>query len=195
MLLIVLAVFIILILIGIVLGLSHKYFKLIREVYELDKIETWRTLAFVDDLTHVFNRNAYNKHISEIKKIRKPKNCWIILFDIDDFKMINDTKGHLEGDNILQSVASNLANVFPSPKYNLYRIGGDEFAVIAKGVKRSDLTETLLKFRDTVQRKAGVRMSMGYSSIDRDTEASFRAADEMLYAVKTTRKVKPKTDL
>lgn len=194
MLFIVLTIFIILLLVGIVLRLLYKNYNLVSEIHKFDEMDTWRTLAFIDDLTHVFNRNAYNKHISEIKKTKKLKNYWIILFDIDDFKTINDTEGHLAGDNVLKSVASNLATVFPSPKYNLYRIGGDEFAVIAKGVKRSELTDILFEFRSVFQRRTGIRISMGYSKIEKDTDASFKAADEMLYAVKTSRKSNLKAD-
>ncbi len=92
----------------------------------------------------------------------------------------------------MRSATCNLTTIFSPPKYDVYRIGGDEFAIIANGVRRSELTDALFQYRDTFQGKTGIRISMEYSSIDKDVDASFKNADEMLYSVKASRKSKSK---
>ena len=113
----------------------------------------------------------------------------IIFFDIDDFKRINDEQGHLEGDRVLRFVAKTLLAVFPPVRYRVFRIGGDEFAVISEKTKESELIEALIKLRDIFEAKSDICVSKGYSIIlDGDLKNAFKIADEMLYADKASRK-------
>ena len=105
-----------------------------------------------------------------------------------DIKTINDTKGHIAGDSVLQSVAKTLSSIFSSKEYNVYRIGGDEFAVIAKNITREQLTDSLFKFREVFGHGSKIKVSMGYSLIQKSVRLSFANADEMLYAVKTLKR-------
>lgn len=86
----------------------------------------------IDTLTNVYNRRGLEKYIKEIAgqaaKERFRFNC--IAFDIDYFKKINDTYGHLEGDHALQQVAAVLKNCIPPEIGYVARYGGEEFAVI-----------------------------------------------------------------
>lgn len=79
----------------------------------------------IDGLTLLLNQKSFNNYIENIHK----KSC-IIIFDINDFKLINDTYGHKVGDEILCVVSSILKEVYRNYG-KCYRIGGDEFAVIA----------------------------------------------------------------
>ncbi len=77
------------------------------------KRRKWYELAFKDDLTDLLNRNAYMRDIEQFKK-QKCEIAWIVLFDIDNFKTINDTKGHLLCDKTLIAAAERLRSVFAS---------------------------------------------------------------------------------
>ncbi len=148
----------------------------------------WHTLVFTDDLTGIYNRTVYSKHISEIEKLNTTEDFGIMIFDIDNFKEINDTRGHLAGDAVLKLVAKALTSVFYSPQYSVYRIGGDEFAVIAKNTTEIQLIESMLYLRNVLEKDSDIRLSKGYSIIQGSFNAAFKNADEMLYADKASRK-------
>lgn len=78
----------------------------------------------LDALTELLNRRAYEVHISSLKR-----KAYIILFDVNNFKSINDTFGHNYGDMCLKSVASAIRKVYRKSGL-CYRVGGDEFCVI-----------------------------------------------------------------
>ncbi|MBR5152486.1 MAG: GGDEF domain-containing protein [Clostridia bacterium] len=186
--LLILAVFIIILLTVSLLTVTYKNHTYIKELHKFDDAENWYILAFNDELTGIYNRNAYNRDVLEIENSTTKENCWIIIFDIDNFKNINDTKGHLEGDRVLRLIAKKLLSVFSSKEYTVYRIGGDEFSVIAKNISRKQLTDSLFKFREVFKAGGEVKVSMGYSVIENNVKSSFADADEMLYAVKTFKK-------
>ena len=150
-------------------------------------------LAFKDDLTDLFNRNAYIRDLQKLKN-KKPKSLWFSIFDIDDFKKINDTKGHLFGDEVLISAANRLTEIFCEKNHNVYRIGGDEFLVISKGITEDELVSLLLKLRQVEQEKGDFRFSKGYSFVENSGpqyfDFAFDNADKMLYADKKSKKQK-----
>ena len=152
------------------------------------KLKKWRRMAITDSLTGVYNRNAYIYDIANID-IKKGK-YGIILFDIDGFKKINDEKGHLFGDNLLKEVAGTLSLVFSSKEYKIYRIGGDEFAVITKNRTEQQNIIKMIEVKEYLNQKGDIRLSSGYSMIKGNVKKAFKYADEMLYADKESRKKK-----
>lgn len=96
--------------------------------------------AYIDFDTHARNRNAYEQDLILLKdrikneKIKLPMAY--VLCDINGLKTVNDTFGHLEGDKLIMAAAEVLMNELKSAT-NIYRIGGDEFAVIYEGVDAS----------------------------------------------------------
>lgn len=163
--------------------------KLISKIRIITKeADMWHRLAVTDDLTGIYNRNAYNSYINKIKDI-KNKQKWVILFDVDDFKMINDIKGHLAGDSVLKNVAKILAEVFSDRQYAVFRIGGDEFSVLADGVSERRVIERLLALNKALEEYGDIRLSKGYSIIKDSREEAFKYADEMLYADKRSKKL------
>ena len=80
--------------------------------------------ATIDNLTKVCNRRYTEKQIAHLNK-----GYFLTLIDVDNFKQINDTYGHLMGDDVLKRIASVLKEVFPSPNI-VGRWGGEEFIVI-----------------------------------------------------------------
>ena len=182
------AIIVILFLLAETARLLYKNHKLIIMIHNNDEENIWHTLALTDDLTGIYNRTAYNRHISEIEKSFITENMGIILFDIDNFKKINDTSGHLAGDMALKYVANTLTSVFSSPNYDVYRIGGDEFAVLARKTSEKQIIELLIKLRKTMAKDSDIRLSNGYSVIHGNINAAFKNADEMLYADKASKK-------
>lgn len=89
----------------------------------------------VDALTLLLNRKSYEHRLK-----RLDYKTAIILFDVNDFKSINDTYGHQHGDKILQVVASTIVEIYGKYGY-CYRIGGDEFCVILKKSVFEDLSD------------------------------------------------------
>ena len=182
------ALFIILLLLGIVLELLYKNRSLNEQIQSIEDINLWHRLAFTDNLTGIYNRTAYSKHISEIEKLNTTDGFGIMLFDIDNFKAINDTRGHLAGDTVLQYVAGILLKVFSSPKYSVYRIGGDEFAVIAKNTTEKQIVAGLINLKNVLEKDSDIRLSKGYSIIQGSVKDAFADADKMLYADKAAKK-------
>lgn len=95
-----------------------------------------------DPLSHVFNRRAFdeawdyllfNYHLN-------PKNVAFILFDCDFFKAINDTYGHEVGDDVIRISASTFKRALPL-EFNIYRIGGDEFASLIEGKTQQEVIQ------------------------------------------------------
>jgi diguanylate cyclase (GGDEF)-like protein len=149
-------------------------------------------LAFKDDLTDLFNRNAYIRDLQSLKT-KMPKRLWFSIFDIDDFKKLNDTKGHLFGDKILIAAANRLTTVFDDKKHSVYRIGGDEFLVISRDISEDELVSLLLNIREIEKEKNDFRFSKGYSSVEnrgpKFLDVAFENADKMLYADKKSKKL------
>ena len=88
-------------------------------------------LANFDSLTDLHNRNYYNSEIEKMAAYADRHNRMLAMlyFDIDEFKIINDTYGHPEGDQVLIRIAHELKNLIRKEEV-LCRIGGDEFVVL-----------------------------------------------------------------
>jgi diguanylate cyclase (GGDEF)-like protein len=84
------------------------------------------TLAFNDELTGIGNRRAFVARAKQLLRRRQIGSVALALFDVDGLKSINDACGHQAGDELIALVAHKLAGSHPS----VYRIGGDEFAVL-----------------------------------------------------------------
>ncbi|MBQ7900831.1 MAG: diguanylate cyclase [Clostridia bacterium] len=185
----------ILILIAVVLILTfmliHKNKKMRKHEQLISELTMWHIIALTDDLTKIPNRAAYSNRIQELKSQVSAANngSYIVLFDIDNFKQINDTHGHLAGDKVLQDCAAMLCNVFARDNCDVYRIGGDEFAVIAQNVSENYIIDMLLEVRKRENSGIGFRLSKGYDMFDgsRDISIVFKNADDMLYADKSSR--------
>ncbi|CAM2808209.1 putative bifunctional diguanylate cyclase/phosphodiesterase [Vibrio diazotrophicus] len=96
------------------------------------QVERYRKDSLTDFLTQVSNRKAFKQDLESIAKIAgetsKTKFA-LLLLDLDDFKQINDSLGHQQGDLLLIQFAKRLSNL-DFNRINIYRLSGDEFAVL-----------------------------------------------------------------
>ena len=171
----------------VIIGLLIKIHDIRKKTKYVEEADMWHKLAVTDDLTGVYNRNAYNMYVERHRKSGKNEIKGIMLFDVDDFKMVNDTHGHTVGDIVLKRVGEALLEVFPKPQCRVFRIGGDEFAVLSEDVTEKEIIRRLMLLRKRLDGKE-ISLSKGYSIIKDNPEKSFRYADEMLYADKLSKK-------
>ncbi len=167
--------------------LLFKNHTLHKKLKYVDEADMWHRLAITDDLTGLYNRNAYNNKMIKMKEDSAEKSYGIILFDVDNFKIINDTRGHLIGDKVLQKVAKILNKIFAESEYKVFRIGGDEFSVVAENVLEDEIIKKLLLLNNHLKND-DIQLSKGYSLVKDDVYEAFKYADEMLYADKLCKK-------
>jgi len=165
---------------------------------ELIKInEEFRKLAITDPLTGLFNRRYFERAMQEELALalrHGDKHC-VLLIDIDNFKNINDTYGHLEGDRVLQKFADTLRSQLRSADI-LSRMGGEEFVVLCKRVHQDKALSIAEKFRKQIERMSitigtdtlRVTASIGVAVLpkgpDDTIEEILGEADEALYLCK-----------
>ena len=163
-------------------------------------------LANHDPLTSLPNLRLATDRLSEaLKRSKRDNNMTaVIYFDLDGFKLINDTYGHNTGDFILQSVADRVTKLIRETD-TLCRIGGDEFLLILSGIERRELIEQLCErilneFTQSVDwegHQLMIRMSIGvavYPIHGENGKALIHRADTVMYQVKKTGKFNYKID-
>lgn len=122
----------------------------------------------MDVLTGVNNRYAFDAYIE--KRMKDQKNGFTLyMIDLDQFKEINDTYGHIEGDYVLQDVANGILKACVNKQVFISRYGGDEFIVVFNETRDSELLYLKTRIHEQIslqQRKQGrgynVEVSIGY---------------------------------
>jgi diguanylate cyclase (GGDEF)-like protein len=151
-----------------------------------------KQLADLDALTGLHNRRYFHETLArEVARAhRYDRQLGLIVFDLDDFKGINDRIGHLSGDGVLAEAAERIRDVVRSADIAC-RVGGDEFAVILPESTLSDADQLYARLRTALSSKpvgqAGpLTMSAGMAELqpDDDAIAFFQRADHALYGAK-----------
>ena len=154
--------------------------------------------ANYDELTGVYNRRAFNKRANKI--YYSNKSMFLMLMDADDFKIINDKYGHLEGDKALIQIAHILNRAINNnhKNYSLARYGGDEFVIVGN-IRNKDEVAQLInqieeeekKYNKETNNKYNIKISIGYA-LQNDNHTSvedlIKEADALMYAEKRKRK-------
>ena len=112
--------------------LSNVNMQLENEMYaKIAREEEITKLAFSDQLTGLSNRRSFNDKLNEIiyGAVQDEKSIAIMFMDLDNFKMINDTLGHAQGDELLKKVAGRLKSTLRENDI-IARVGGDEFLIL-----------------------------------------------------------------
>lgn len=158
-----------------------------------------------DALTELLNRKSFDgafmkatikKQLSEIppendrREAQIEGNYWLAMIDIDHFKRVNDTYGHLIGDEVLLLLARQMRACFRFHD-QLYRFGGEEFLVLMHCSGESEIKGALQRLRTSVEKynfpQAGhITISIGFSEVRAgDTPGgAFERADKALYHAK-----------
>ena len=167
--------------------LSLTAFILSAEIANELNIRKMKIMSSTDLLTGVYNRNAMNNRISEdvsgVKIIEKPFGVFFV--DVNGLKTINDTQGHLAGDNLLKDVASTL-KALEGDNIEIYRVGGDEFLIITTRTSPSEFLrlEDELKKHSELPNRAHFAVGSCHSDENDDIRKAMQKADARMYEVK-----------
>jgi diguanylate cyclase (GGDEF)-like protein len=154
-------------------------------------------LTTVDGLTQIFNKRYFSEALArEIARAsRYRRELSLVMFDLDHFKEVNDTHGHLAGDAVLKTLALTIKAKIRTEDI-FARYGGEEFAIILPEIDGHNAHQFAEKVRRIVETtefifegtKIPVTISMGVSTLDLEeptAAAIIRRADERLYEAKS----------
>ena len=160
-----------------------------KEKEHLNALSVANEMARRDDLTGTKNKTAYHETEKELQKLigTDCEPFGIVVCDINGLKTVNDTEGHRAGDEYIRTACRLVCRIFGhSP---VYRVGGDEFAIILRGADYRDRKELIAGLRRQVEEN--IRMGEGavvasgmaeyLPSEDRTVEDIFNRADRLMY--------------
>jgi diguanylate cyclase (GGDEF)-like protein len=152
--------------------------------------EQLKELAYRDTLTGLLNKNGMDHFWDHCKS---GEQLAVLYLDLNRFKSINDTLGHHAGDLLLEAVGGSLQQFSRKGKRHIFRVGGDEFVIIAKRCSRKDAEQLALKVLEKITRNyklethelfvsASVGITMSAGRIDR--KRLLKEADSAMYNAK-----------
>jgi diguanylate cyclase len=167
-----------------------------REAQDLhSKLDMEKHGARLDPLTGVANRKSFDERFAQEigRRGRGGAPSGLLLWDIDNFKVINDSYGHRAGDRVLQSVAGCFTAALRSSDF-VARIGGEEFAVLLTGLRLAEAVNVANQVRTAVEslkfhfrgQPVHVTVSCGITELQENDapEAAFDRVDAALYRAK-----------
>ncbi len=154
-------------------------------------------LAYYDRVTNLPNRHYFEERISQaIDNAKKyGTSCYLMMIDLDDFKIVNDTLGHAMGDLLLHRVGQRLMHTLRNSDAT-FRIGGDEFAMIVESIPDDKsiqhiaqkvinaISEPLMLDKNTVKVGASIGISH-YPLYANNKKELISTADKAMYAAKS----------
>lgn len=165
-------------------------------ITERHELETQlRSLSERDPLTNLFNRRKLLAMLEDQYELfnRYTIPTAVFIFDINDFKKINDQYGHLMGDQALQAIAQSCTTELRAPDMAA-RFGGDEFVIVMPHTDQNQALSIIERLSASIEKTTaaigfanGIKISGGLSEIlsgDTSVEAVMRRADEKLYQAK-----------
>lgn len=149
------------------------------------------TQAGTDKLTGAYNRRTWDVEIRrEFSKARRQEQrLCLVMTDLDHFKRVNDEFGHQRGDNVLKEFTSRMKQAVRASD-TVYRLGGEEFAVLLPGtdIEKGRMTAEKLRLAVADQALDGLAITASFGVAETDGDESpdefFRRADQALYAAK-----------
>jgi diguanylate cyclase len=167
-----------------------------REAQDLNaKLLNEKQEARLDPMTGIANRKSFEERMTQDlgRVARAEGHVALLLWDIDNFKLINDTYGHRAGDRVLQNVAACFTAAARSGDF-VARIGGEEFVLLIEGVALTEAVQIANKVRSSVEAlrfhfrgsPVKVTVSCGVTGIEQNDsqEAAYDRADSALYRAK-----------
>lgn len=172
-----------------------------RDVTEQKNIE--KKLLFLsktDPLTALLNRRSFEEILeNELSRFKRSDEIYsLLMFDIDNFKQINDNYGHAVGDTVIQTIAKSCQSILRLQD-KAARIGGEEFCVILPSTTKNVALAVAEKLREnvanlcipTTNEDIRITISLGVSEIeegDSEHTAIIKRADEKMYEAKKSGK-------
>lgn len=153
-------------------------------------------LAYTDPLTGTLNRRSFmegaTREVERARRYQRPLS--VVMFDLDHFKSLNDTYGHLAGDDVLRTVVSRSRQVLRDSDI-LGRYGGEEFAILLPETPRDLAGQVAERLRQAIAAQpmiadgiaVAVTVSLGVSELDPAEDAignTLRRADDAMYDAK-----------
>lgn len=157
-----------------------------------ERQRVYKELAYKDGMTGLANRYAFDEELSKLRDGEIQKKPLIMVADMNYLKTVNDKYGHAKGDEAIAKIGGLLKRHF-SENGTCYRIGGDEFCVIAYPRSMEAFEEKHSAFLAEVEKEAGLLdyplgVATGYAMSGVDVDSLFKEADEEMYAKKTRMK-------
>ena len=163
----------------------------------LNQNEKFRKEATSDTLTKLFNRRSFDSFIKrywELWESKKVIFC-LALLDLDHFKKVNDTYGHIAGDKVLQKISEVFLNNKRTGIDFLFRYGGEEFAIISTSINISEMHAYILRLNQTIKGLSisiknnpdiTITISAGICCVDKSSSIQdlIDKADKALYKAK-----------
>lgn len=190
--------------IGLIVFLIFNFYyglkKIINNEVLAEKTQLLEKMAFRDELTKVYNRNALKKYIQN----KEIDNMGIISLDLNNLKYYNDNFGHSYGDELILEASKILTKTFG--ENHVYRVGGDEFLAIYDDVKdkqklvdlKEKLSDLLDKYNSNKKNEIILEIAIGYawySPEDKSYEDILKRADKYMYINKKEIKKNSKINL
>lgn len=151
----------------------------------------------IDALTGINNRRQLTLYVdSELSALSKKGELYYLIMDVDKFKSINDTYGHLEGDNALIKIASMLNYLCEKQNDFVARYGGDEFVIVCRRhseaeveALKQEILSAVSKLNDEGTLPYTLSLSVGSAKFDtsKSNDEIFAEADKKLYSIKSER--------
>lgn len=157
-------------------------------------LESSQQDALSDVLTGLLNRRAFEQEIDELLNLSNA-NSYLIIADIDHFKIFNDKHGHVLGDQVLKTVGKRLETACEYHKGLAFRFGGEEFALLlpkstitlahqlAENIRQS-IERLVIKDKTTSNTIANITCSFGVAPIENNATSSIKLADTRMYKAK-----------
>ncbi|RKP57098.1 EAL domain-containing protein [Cohnella endophytica] len=166
----------------------------VRDITQRKKAErTIQFMAYHDSLTELPNRYRFKQHLSRILNSEGDRTVAVMFLDLDRFKIINDTKGHTVGDQLLQKVSQRLQNTV-GDEGMVSRQGGDEFIICMEDISKEKAAEVAQRLLDVFtspiaidNQEYFVTPSIGigiYPEDGTDEETLIKHADTAMYLAK-----------
>lgn len=173
------------------IGILSRSFKVLLQTEQQKQMKIEKK-AYFDTLTGIYNRNKFDDILNEeLKRVQRYSNkLSMAIIDIDKFKNINDTYGHLIGDEVLVMISKNISSTIRITDI-FARWGGEEFVVLFKETSIQDAQMISKKIKDAIQNvehplAGSITISLGVTKyLEGDTlESIFKRCDDALYLAK-----------
>jgi len=160
------------------------------------KVDKLENKAQIDAVSKIYNRGTTEEKINNaLEKREEGSRHTLFIFDIDDFKVVNDSFGHLAGDDILRQIGEIFKSIFRKTDI-VGRIGGDEFAVLMTNVTSdrqiTDRMKLVMREIHGLSAKMGIETKVAVSvgitrsvAEDKKFDDMYKRADIALYEAKT----------